>query len=151
MFLLDSGSCMHNEAMHSHSTHTDTPTQSNLIHSRTYRHTKTPTQSPTHHISDKQDPLHSQFSLVIGCLVFNTTQVLWVYVGSCCYLFLFLMLFGCAAGEKNLFLFWWLGMSVSARWIMFFCHMSFPLSLAALEPFGNMKTNYLLLASAQIQ
>lgn len=48
MFLFDSGSCMHNEAMPSHTTHTDTPTQSNLIHSCTYRHTKNPTQSPTH-------------------------------------------------------------------------------------------------------
>ena len=75
MFLFDSGSCMHNEAMPSHTTHTDTPTQSNLIHSCTYRHTKNPTQSPTHHISDKKALLHSQFSLVIGCLVFNMTRV----------------------------------------------------------------------------
>lgn len=58
MFLFDSDSCMHNEAMPSHTTHSDTPTQSNLIHSCTYRHIKNPTQSPTHHISDKQAPLH---------------------------------------------------------------------------------------------
>lgn len=53
-------------------------TSHSLLHIQT--HTKTPMQPPTQHTSDKRALLPSWFSLVIGCLVFTTTQ----YESGCC-------------------------------------------------------------------
>lgn len=82
------------------------PPQSNLIHSCTYRHIekkkkKKPTQSPTHRISDKRAPSTSPIQPSYWMFGFQYNTSVCVCRFAVCYLFLFLMLFGCAAGERN--------------------------------------------------
>lgn len=93
MFSFDSGFCMHNEAMPSHTTHADTPTpikSHSLLHVQTQRKKKkkkNPRSLPHTAYQISELPPHPQSSRVIGCLVFNTTRVC-VCVSVCCLLFI---------------------------------------------------------------
>lgn len=91
MFSFDSGFCMHNEAMPSHTTHTDTPTpikSHSLLHVQTHKKKKkkTPTQSPTHRISDKRAP--STSSIQPSYWMFGFQYDTSVCVSVCCLLFI---------------------------------------------------------------
>lgn len=100
------------------------------------------TQSPGNHASDKQ-LLHPQIRLDITCLDWGSAASCGC---NCCYLFLFLMFFPCSRGGE-LISFLMVGHECLRQMNYAFLPYVISCQPGSTEPFGYVKTNYLLAAA----